>query len=104
MLATSIAETSLTIEGVRIVIDSGQARRSRFNPGSGMSRLETLPVSLAAAEQRGLTGAPSGLRDLDKITSGFQKSNLIILAARPAMGKTSLALGIARGDEPPSGT
>ena len=50
----------------------------------------------AAAEQRGLTGASSGLRDLDKITSGFQKSNLIILAARPAMGKTSLALGIAR--------
>ena len=50
----------------------------------------------AAAEHRGLTGAPSGLRDLDKITSGFQKSNLIILAARPAMGKTSMALGIAR--------
>jgi ATP-dependent helicase HrpB len=52
VLATSIAETSLTIEGVRIVIDSGLARRTRFDPGSGMSRLETLPVSLAAAEQR----------------------------------------------------
>ena len=52
VLATSIAETSLTIEGVRIVVDSGLARRSRFDPGSGMSRLETLPVSLAAAEQR----------------------------------------------------
>jgi ATP-dependent helicase HrpB len=52
VLATSIAETSLTIEGVRIVVDSGRARRSRFDPGSGMSRLETLPVSLAAAEQR----------------------------------------------------
>ncbi len=52
VLATSIAETSLTIEGVRIVVDSGLARRSRFDPGSGMSRLQTVPVSLAAAEQR----------------------------------------------------
>jgi ATP-dependent helicase HrpB len=52
VLSTSIAETSLTIEGVRIVVDSGLARRSRFDAGSGMSRLETLPVSLAAAEQR----------------------------------------------------
>ncbi len=52
VLATSIAETSLTIEGVRIVVDAGLARRSRFDAGSGMSRLETLPVSLAAAEQR----------------------------------------------------
>jgi ATP-dependent helicase HrpB len=52
VLATSIAETSLTIQGVRIVVDSGLARRSRFDPASGMSRLETLPVSLASAEQR----------------------------------------------------
>ncbi len=49
-----------------------------------------------AAEHRGLVGQPSGLKGLDAITSGFQDSNLIILAARPAMGKTSLALGIAR--------
>ena len=52
VVATSIAETSLTIEGVRIVVDSGLARRARFDPGSGMSRLETLPVSQASAEQR----------------------------------------------------
>ena len=52
VLATSIAETSLTIEGVRIVIDAGLARRQRFDPTSGMSRLETLPTSLASAEQR----------------------------------------------------
>jgi len=52
VLATSIAETSLTIPGVRIVVDAGLARRARFDPASGMSRLETLPVSLAAAEQR----------------------------------------------------
>ncbi|MCB1559647.1 MAG: replicative DNA helicase [Xanthomonadales bacterium] len=43
-----------------------------------------------------LTGLPTGLRDLDEMTSGLQKSDLIILAARPAMGKTSLALNIAQ--------
>ena len=52
VLATDIAETSLTIEGVRVVIDAGQARRSRFDPGSGMSRLVTERVSRASATQR----------------------------------------------------
>ena len=52
VLATNIAETSLTIEGVRIVIDSGLARRARFDPGSGMGRLETVRISRASAEQR----------------------------------------------------
>lgn len=47
-------------------------------------------------EHRGeLVGVPSGYVDLDKLTGGFQKSDLIILAARPAVGKTSLALGVA---------
>jgi len=52
VLATAIAETSLTIEGVRIVVDGGLSRRARFDPAGGMSRLETGPVSRAAAEQR----------------------------------------------------
>ncbi len=52
VLATAIAETSLTIDGVRIVIDGGRARRARFDPGSGMSRLVTTPVTRAEAEQR----------------------------------------------------
>jgi len=52
VLATSIAETSLTIEGVRVVIDCGLARVPRFEPASGMTRLETVRVSQAAAEQR----------------------------------------------------
>ncbi|MFQ8889476.1 MAG: helicase-related protein [Bilophila wadsworthia] len=52
VLATSIAETSLTIEGVRVVIDSGLARTVRFDAGTGMSRLVTERVSLANAEQR----------------------------------------------------
>jgi replicative DNA helicase len=42
-----------------------------------------------------VTGVPSGFRDLDRITSGFQEGNLVILAARPSMGKSALGLGIA---------
>jgi ATP-dependent helicase HrpB len=52
VLATSIAETSLTIEGVRVVVDSGVSRVPRFSPRSGMTRLETVRVSRAAATQR----------------------------------------------------
>ncbi len=52
VLATSIAETSLTIEGVTVVIDGGYARVPRYDPGSGMTRLETVRVSQAAADQR----------------------------------------------------
>lgn len=52
VLATSIAETSLTIEGVRMVVDAGLARLSRFDPSSGLSRLVTERVSLAGATQR----------------------------------------------------
>ena len=52
VLATAIAETSLTIEDIRIVVDCGLARRARFNPGTGMSRLVTERVTRAEAEQR----------------------------------------------------
>ncbi len=52
VLATSFAETSLTIPDVRVVVDAGRARRARFDPGSGMSRLVTERVSRAEAEQR----------------------------------------------------
>ncbi|MEO0700987.1 MAG: ATP-dependent helicase HrpB [Pseudomonadota bacterium] len=52
VLATAIAETSLTIEDVRVVVDGGRARRARFDPGSGMARLVTEPVSRAEAVQR----------------------------------------------------
>ena len=52
VLATSIAETSLTIPGVRVVVDAGLARRPRFSPRTGMTRLETVRVSRATADQR----------------------------------------------------
>jgi len=59
--------------------------------------VETLERLEKMASQGGETlGLPSGLSDLDRITTGFQPSDLIIIAARPSVGKTSLALNIAR--------
>ena len=52
VLSTSISETSLTIEDIRVVIDAGRARRARYDPGSGMSRLVTERVTRAEATQR----------------------------------------------------
>jgi ATP-dependent helicase HrpB len=52
VLATNIAETSLTIEGVRVVVDTGYSRQLRFDPSTGLNRLEILRISAASAEQR----------------------------------------------------
>jgi ATP-dependent helicase HrpB len=52
ILATNIAQTSLTVEGVRTVVDGGYARQARFDLGAGANRLETLRISRASAEQR----------------------------------------------------
>ncbi|MDX8339544.1 ATP-dependent helicase HrpB [Draconibacterium sp. IB214405] len=52
ILATSIAETSLTIEGVKVVIDCGFSRTLKFNPNTGLSRLETVEITLDSADQR----------------------------------------------------
>jgi ATP-dependent helicase HrpB len=52
VLATNIAETSVTIPGVTVVVDAGLARRSRFDPVTGMSRLEVMRISRAATDQR----------------------------------------------------
>ncbi|TLM77793.1 ATP-dependent helicase HrpB [Microbulbifer harenosus] len=52
VLATNVAETSLTIEGIRLVVDSGLMRESRFDPNTGMNRLVTTQISQASATQR----------------------------------------------------
>jgi len=52
VLATDIAETSLTVEGVRVVVDAGECRTPRFDPRSGLTKLRTGPISRASAEQR----------------------------------------------------
>ena len=53
-------------------------------------------IQAAYSRPEGLSGAPSGFTDLDKITSGWQKSDLVIIAARPAMGKTAFVLSMAK--------
>ncbi len=52
VLATNVAETSLTIEGIKVVVDSGQARVMRFEPSVGLDRLSLEPISQASATQR----------------------------------------------------
>ncbi len=52
VLSTDVAESSLTVEGVRVVVDSGLARAPRFDPRTGMTRLRTIPISKASADQR----------------------------------------------------
>ncbi|MPZ54213.1 MAG: DEAD/DEAH box helicase, partial [Acidimicrobiia bacterium] len=52
VLSTDIAETSITVEGVRVVIDSGMARSPRYDARTGMTRLTTIPISRASADQR----------------------------------------------------
>lgn len=62
MLSTPIAESSLTIEGVRVVVDGGWARAPRFDAASGMDRLQLVRISRASADQRrGRAGAPKEL-------------------------------------------
>ncbi|WP_129126901.1 ATP-dependent helicase HrpB [Geomonas oryzae] len=52
VLATNIAETSLTIEGVRVVVDTGYSRQLRYDPSTGLNRLDTMRISAASAQQR----------------------------------------------------
>lgn len=77
VLSTDIAETSLTVEGVRIVVDSGQARAPRFDPHTGMTRLRTVPISKSSAEQRagraGRTGPGVAYRLWSLIENGTRR-------------------------------
>ncbi|HEV2761164.1 MAG TPA: ATP-dependent helicase HrpB, partial [Acidimicrobiales bacterium] len=77
VLATDIAETSLTVEGVRIVVDSGEARSPRFDPRTGLTKLRTGAISRASAEQRagraGRTGPGVAYRLWSKLEHGARR-------------------------------
>jgi ATP-dependent helicase HrpB len=116
VLATAIAETSLTIEGVRVVVDGGLARVPRYDPAAGLTRLETVRVSQAAADQRrgraGRTGPGVCYRLWDE-----PETRALPAFARPEILETDLsgfalalaqwgakdAAGLAFLDPPPAG-
>lgn len=77
VLATSIAETSLTIEGVSIVIDTGYARVPRFDPRSGFTRLETVRVTRDAADQRAGRAGRLGPGSCYRLWSQGSNQNLV---------------------------
>lgn len=93
------------VEDVYEILDQAEKRMMGINSGAGSHTFKSIKDSLPEAwerleklhESKGeLRGVPTGFRDLDQYLSGLQKSDLIILAARPSMGKTTLALDIAR--------
>ncbi len=67
-----------------------------YEPIGALSGLALKQIEELSKKEDGLTGVPSGFRDLDLLTSGWQPSDLIIIAARPAMGKTAFTLNMAR--------
>ncbi len=117
VLATSIAETSLTIEGITIVVDSGFCRRATYNPNSALSRLETFPVSKDMADQRaGRAGrlAPGVCyrmwskatqeRLADHRTPEIEEADLSSLALDMAVWGVNDIAGMTWLTEPPKGS
>ncbi|MCL1926641.1 MAG: replicative DNA helicase [Syntrophorhabdaceae bacterium] len=74
---------------------SGETIKPNYFVMSEMVEAALKDIAKAQEQKKRITGVPSGFKDLDKLTAGFQKSNMIVVAARPAMGKTSLCLNIA---------
>lgn len=90
VLSTAIAETSLTIEGITVVIDAGQARVPRFDPRSGLTRLETVRVTKDAADQRaGRAGRLGPGKALRLWTEGTQLN--LVAQRKPEILEADLA-------------
>lgn len=78
------------------IFDISQAKnKGKYTPLKDILAKNVEAIDLAAKQKGGITGVTTGFRDLDAKTSGWQKSDLIILAARPGMGKTAFALSLA---------
>jgi replicative DNA helicase len=105
-VATEIVETSFEqAEGSERLLDEAESKIFELSQAKSRTTFTSLEVGLHDAmdhvetlmERSGeLTGVPTGFRDLDDLTGGFQRGELIVIAARPSMGKTALALNIAR--------
>lgn len=81
----------------RNVLDIGQSRQVRdFTPIADILSANVERMSMLAENAGNLTGVTTGFLDIDKMLNGLQKSDMIIIAARPSMGKTALALNIAQ--------
>lgn len=76
-------------------IAEGNIRRNYEDMTSLVSKAMK-EIEIAANQKEGVTGVPSGFTELDRVTAGWQKSDLIIIAARPGMGKTAFVLSVAR--------
>ena len=88
---------SILDDAERMVLEISQKRaRSGLVPVSDVIDTTLSSLEILSQKKEGLTGLTSGFIDLDRVTSGWQKSDFIILAARPAMGKTALALNMAQ--------
>jgi ATP-dependent helicase HrpB len=106
VLATSIAETSLTIDGVRAVVDAGFARVPRFDPARGLSGLATVRVSKAAADQRRGRAGRTAPGDCYRLWSEAEHS-LLSPQAEPELRNTDLvplALDLVRWGDPDGST
>ena len=75
--------------------DITELQRTAITPWSDLINVAMEEIEIIFQEKKGITGVPTGYRDLDDILQGLQKGDMVVLAARPSMGKTSLALNIA---------
>jgi replicative DNA helicase len=92
-------------EAERIIFEVGESRiKSGFVHVDDIMKDSIAKVEALYDRKENITGVPSGFQDLDKETSGFQRSDLIIIAGRPSMGKTSFALNVAMNAAIDSGT
>lgn len=74
--------------------DISHNRQQKFQPWNAVIKEGMRQIDIAIQERRQITGLPTGFVDIDKCTAGLQKGDMIIIAARPSMGKTSLAMNI----------
>lgn len=93
--STDVFELLDKAEGNLFSIVQGNIRRN-YDTMSSLINQAIKQIEKAREKEDGLSGIPSGLTALDRITSGWQNSDLVIIAARPAMGKTAFVLSVAR--------